>query len=285
MGWLSGLVNTTTGGALDKMGNVVKQGVEVVQANRELETDATRAARKAKKEAEDLNAQMTHMLQVQAEEAARRAAAELKARQEEEARVAAVKQQLVNQSNKFEKDKYGQAQNLMAVAGEDARLQSYQGRGEVLRNARSRGLLNSGMKEQAIAAVRDNASQNLMAQQQAINDDIEAQSQAYKQMAREGINANQDLIFGNMASQQQTVLNRYQQGLQARRARLQGMSGVRSLLNSNQQVDNAKRNYDFGNQESYNSVPYEQIGGALGTGARLYQTYKDNQKTNTTGLA
>lgn len=236
--------------------------------------DVDAANRRIKKEAEDLDRYLTWLAQTQAEEAAKKAAKEEADKKAAEERNAAIKAELVAQSDKFERDKAGMGQNLMAVAGEDVRQALGSQLRDVAINANRRGLLFSGMKKKAAAEARDLASQDLMAKQQAVNEDLEAQSQAYKQMAREGVNANQDLIFANMANQQQNAMSNYQLGLQNRRARLNQKQGIRSLIGANQQLKNDFRDSTLKGQPTWDPTPYQTIGQAVGTAGAVYANRK-----------
>lgn len=207
------------------------------------------------------------------------------AKEEEDRRLAAehaanVKRELTAQSDKFEGEKAGVGQSLAAIGGEQTREELGESLKDVAQAANRRGLLHSGMKEKAQQSLRDEASANLMAQQQAINADIDAQSQAYKKMASEGVNANQDLIFSNMAQQRENAAANYAQGLQARRAKLQGRSGVRSLLTGAQKVKDDIRDAQAGLQPS-NFAPqvFGTLGNVAGQGITAY--YNKNNKGTT----
>lgn len=192
-----------------------------------------------------------------------------------EEHAANVKRELVGQAQEFDAKKAGLAQGLMGIAGEDARLSLADQKKIIAQNAARRGLYYSGIKEKALADVQDLAQQDLMAKQIAVNEDIQAQSDAYNQLAAQGVRDNEQLIFGNAAQKQQNALNNYQQGLQARRARLASKSGTRSLLAGSDAATNRFRDYLDGNEQSgYAPEVFGAIGHVAGRGIEGYYNSK-----------
>ena len=223
------------------------------------------------------------------EEAERRRKAEeeerLRKQKEEEERLAAeaakVKAELVGQSEEFEGKKAGIGQGLAAVVGEDTRLQLGDDIKDVAQAANRRGLFHSGMKESAVGNIRDAASADLMAKQQAINEDIQAQSDAYRQLAAQGTRQNQDQIFYNMGQRQSTALNSYQQGLQARRAKLAGNQNTRSLTDNAFKLGQGYKSFMEGEQDpGYYPAAFQAGGQIIGQGVTGYYN-RDKGKTTT----
>ncbi len=234
--------------------------------------DITNAAIQALK---DLEARLEREEKARQELVARQ-----QAKEEEDRRLAAehaanVKRELVGQAQEFDARKAGLAQGLMGIAGEDARLRLGEQEKDISEAANRRGLFYSGIKEKALGDVKDAAQQDLMAKQIAVNEDIQAQSDAYNQLAAQGVRDNEQLIFGNAAQRQQNALNNYQQGLQARRARLASKSGTRSLLAGSDAATNRFRDYLDGNEQSgYAPEVFGAIGHVAGRGIEGYYNSK-----------
>jgi hypothetical protein len=252
--------------------------------NAQKQQDIGNAAQKLADDAAAANAAVLAALE-KAEKARIEAENRRLAKEEEDTRAAQeyaanVKRELTAQSDRFEGEKAGLGQSIAAIGGEQTREELGESLKDVEQAANRRGLLFSGMKEKAQQGLRDEASANLMAQQQAINADLDAQSQAYKKMASEGVNANQDLIFSNMAQQRENAATNYAQGLQARRAKLQGRSGVRSLMTGAQKVKDDIRDAQEGLQPS-NFAPqvFGTLGNVAGQGITAY--YNKNNKGTT----
>jgi len=205
------------------------------------------------------------------------------AKQAEEERAAAieagkVKNELIAQAKEFEGKKAGIGQGLSAIAGEDARLQLGTQIKDVAQAANRRGLLYSGLKESAVGQTRDAAQADLMAKQQAINEDIQAQADAYNQLAAQGTKQNQDQVFSGMAQKQSNALNSYQQGLQNRRAKLMSNQNTRSFIGAQQKENDRYSDFQSGNYNPYDGFDPQaasSIGNLIGTaGTAMYNKAK-----------
>ena len=209
----------------------------------------------------------------------------LRTQKAEEDRLAAeaarVKGELIGQSEEFEGKKAGLGQQMAAVAGEDTRLQLGDQIKDVEQSANRRGLLYSGLKESAVGKTRDAASADLMAKQQAINEDIQAQSDAYKQLAAQGTRENQNQILSNMGQRQSAALNSYQQGLQARRAKLAGNQDTRSLTDNAFKMNQGYKSFMEGEKDpGYYPAAFQAGGQIIGVGISAYNS-RDKGKTTT----
>jgi len=250
----------------------------ILKSGADLQSESDKLVKESNNALNAYNAKLDAIIKQQNEEAAKKAAKEEADQRATEERNAQVKAELVGQSQEFERQRGGLGQSAAAIAGEQVRQDLGASLKDVGQAANRRGLLYSGIKEQAAQGLRDEASANLMAEQQKINEDLAAQSEAYNKMAAEGVNANQDLVYGNMANRQQNAQNAYQQGLQARRAKLQNKSGVRSLISSAKQGQTSFLNaYDDLKESSFDPQSYQQIGQGIGAvGTSLYN--KMNKK-------
>jgi len=254
-----------------------KNNANITQVSNELD-DLTKAAKEAlaaqQKAIED-----AERARVDAENR-RLAKQELDERLAQE-HAANIKRELIGQSEEFERNKAGLGQRMAALAGEDTRLQLGEQLKDVEQAANRRGLLYSGMKERALGQTRGAASADLMAKQQAINEDIQAQSDAYKQLASQGVRQNEGQIFANMGQRQANALNSYQQGLQARRAKLAGNQNTRGLTENAFKLNQGYKNFMEGEPDTgYYPAAFQAGGQILGAGISAYNN-RDKGKTTT----
>lgn len=268
---LGGPVGGYVGGAYNYLNEQGKQDAAAQSAYNQAMQDLISAQAQQVKDAqayaesENKRAEERHAAWKADQEAkAQKEAAEQKA---QESKAAQTKDELIKQSQEFDKNAPGMASNEAAIGDTQSLQNLNQQVKDVTRSANQRGLLYSGLRQGAEQGLRGAAAGEMAANRADINERTAAQGDLYRKLASEGTRENEGQLMQNYQNRVQNSQNIYQQGLQARRAALGRNQGVTSLYNQQTGFQNQARGAETPASSGFMPQAFAAGGQLLGAGA------------------